>query len=144
MDKKWEQSQRTCLLFQEGSQQSCAKAIKLGSDEKVPTNWSTVTEPGPLPPLVHWSSVFKFVKPKTWTKRKKIIERNRNLTWIKPGHCQVVVKQCNLVHCSWQQWLATYGIIHIWTSSHLSLYVENTRIKWVILVPEGPPRFICS
>lgn len=28
----------TCLLFQEGSQQSCANEIKLGSEEKVLTN----------------------------------------------------------------------------------------------------------
>lgn len=55
----------TYLPFQEGSQQICAKAIKLGSDEKVPTKWSTVTEPGPLWSSVH-TSALKFVKPKTW------------------------------------------------------------------------------
>lgn len=51
------------LLYQEGSQQSCAKAFKLGSDEKVLTNWSTV--PGSLRLSVVGSDAFKLVRPNT-------------------------------------------------------------------------------
>lgn len=59
------------LLYHAGSQQNCAKAIKLGSDEKVPTNWSTVIEPDPLWTSVTVSDAFKLVRPKTYIKPKK-------------------------------------------------------------------------
>jgi hypothetical protein len=55
----------TYLLYHAGSQQNCAKAIKLGSDEKVPTNWSTVIEPDPLCTSVIVSDAFKLVRPNT-------------------------------------------------------------------------------
>lgn len=43
-----EETEDSYLVFHEESEQSCAKAIKLGSAENVLTKWSTLKEPGSL------------------------------------------------------------------------------------------------
>lgn len=82
---------QTCLLFQERSQQSWAKAFKLGSDEKVLTSWWTVA--GTLPSSVLGIQALRLVKPNTYVEQTITCQRfnfNEQFISIKSNQSQTL------------------------------------------------------
>ena len=61
------------LSFQDLSQHNCAKAIRLGSDEKVLTKWSTLSESSSLWLLASMLDSSRVLKPKTCYHGKHVI-----------------------------------------------------------------------